>query len=224
MMVMKKINLEKKKINYDLLTKYGFIKKDNSYCYETNIMNNDFKLMIEIINNSMFFKIIDNEFNDEYIMSNIESVSGNFINKLKDEYESIIKDIISKCCENNVFVNSESKMVINYLKEKYHSELEYLWDKYSEFGVCRNSKTRKWFIMIGKIEKNKIIGDSKEMVEIIDLHYDKDKILELIDNKKIYPGYHMNKKSWITIILDGNNDFERIIELIDYSYLLSERR
>ena len=223
-MLMKKINLEKKKINYDLLIKYGFIKKNNSYYYEKNIMNNDFKVMIEIINNSMFVKIIDNEFNEEYLMSNIEDISGNFISKLKDEYEKVIEDIIDKCCENDVFKSNESKRIINYLKEKYHSELEYLWDKYPEFGVCRNSKTRKWFIMIGKIEKNKIIGDSKEMVEIIDLHYDKDKILELIDNKKIYPGYHMNKKSWITIILDGNNDFERIKELIDYSYLLSERR
>ena len=207
---MKKINLEKKKINYDLLIKYGFIKKNNSYYYEKNIMNNDFKVMIEIINNSMFVKIIDNEFNEEYLMSNIEDISGNFISKLKDEYEKVIEDIIDKCCENDVFKSNESKRIINYLKEKYHSELEYLWDKYPEFGVCRNSKTRKWFIMIGKIEKNKIIGDSKEMVEIID--------------KKIYPGYHMNKKSWITIILDGNNDFERIKELIDYSYLLSERR
>ncbi len=224
MMVMKKINLEKKKINNDLLIKYGFIKRNNSYCYEKNIMNNDFKVMIEIINNSMFVKIIDNAFNEEYLMSNIEDISGNFIGKLKDEYEGIIEDIIDKCCEYDVFECNESKMIINYLKEKYDGELEYLWDKYPEFGVCRNGKTRKWFIMIGKIEKDKIIGDSKEMVEIIDLHYDKDKILDIIDNKKIYPGYHMNKKSWITIILDGNNDFERIKELIDNSYLLSERR
>ncbi|MBR3153114.1 MAG: MmcQ/YjbR family DNA-binding protein, partial [Clostridia bacterium] len=43
----------------------------------------------------------------------------------------------------------------------------------------------------------------------------------IIDNKKIFPGYHMNKKSWITIKLDNSVETEEIIHLIDNSYELS---
>ncbi len=34
----------------------------------------------------------------------------------------------------------------------------------------------------------------------------------------IIPGYHMNKKHWNTVIVDGELDQEQIFELIDHSY------
>lgn len=34
----------------------------------------------------------------------------------------------------------------------------------------------------------------------------------------IIPGYHMNKKHWITIILDGSLEGKLVTELIDHSY------
>ena len=59
------------------------------------------------------------------------------------------------------------------------------------------------------------------MVDIIDLRYSKDKIKEIVDNEKIFEGYHMNKNSWITIRLDGSLETDKICELIDNSYNIS---
>lgn len=36
----------------------------------------------------------------------------------------------------------------------------------------------------------------------------------------ILPGYHMNKKHWNTILIDGSVDISLLLELIDYSYAL----
>ena len=33
-----------------------------------------------------------------------------------------------------------------------------------------------------------------------------------------YPGYHMNKNSWITIALDGTAPFEKVCNMIDASF------
>lgn len=41
-------------------------------------------------------------------------------------------------------------------------------------------------------------------------------------NEQYYPGWHMNKKHWYTIILDGSVSLEQICRKIDESYLLSE--
>ena len=38
---------------------------------------------------------------------------------------------------------------------------------------------------------------------------------------KSYPAYHMNKKSWITILLDGTVPFENIKQQIDESYAIT---
>ena len=36
----------------------------------------------------------------------------------------------------------------------------------------------------------------------------------------IIPGYHLNKKHWISLVLDGSLPDELVIELIDHSYEL----
>ena len=60
-------------------------------------------------------------------------------------------------------------------------------------------------------------------VEIIDLRASKEDVPELIKQDNIYPGWHMNKKSWITIILDGSMNTEEIVKYIDESYNLAKK-
>jgi predicted DNA-binding protein (MmcQ/YjbR family) len=38
------------------------------------------------------------------------------------------------------------------------------------------------------------------------------------EHNSIIPGYHMNKKHWNTIILDGTIPTSLILELVDHSY------
>jgi predicted DNA-binding protein (MmcQ/YjbR family) len=38
------------------------------------------------------------------------------------------------------------------------------------------------------------------------------------EHNSIIPGYHMNKKHWNTIILDGTIQTSLILELVDHSY------
>jgi predicted DNA-binding protein (MmcQ/YjbR family) len=40
----------------------------------------------------------------------------------------------------------------------------------------------------------------------------------------IIPGYHMNKRHWNTLVLDGSLPDELVAELIDHSYILVVKR
>ena len=44
----------------------------------------------------------------------------------------------------------------------------------------------------------------------------------LVDGKSILPGYHMNKKSWISIVLDGRVATKKIFNLMRNSYILAK--
>ena len=74
------------------------------------------------------------------------------------------------------------------------------------------------------LSEDKLGLESTRQIEIIDLRYEKEHIAEIIDNEKVFPGYHMNKKSWITLKLDGSVEDDEIYRLIDYSYLLSKKK
>jgi len=53
----------------------------------------------------------------------------------------------------------------------------------------------------------------------MNLKCDPGKAIELREaNPAITPGYHMNKKHWNTIVLDGSLSKSQIIDMIDHSY------
>lgn len=210
-----------RKINYNRLIEYGFILKEDNYYYEKIINDGVFKIVIEINKQQKIAKVIDLLNDQEYNLVDVKGATGNFVGKIKEIYEALINDIIDKCSDVDVFKSKQTIAIINYVKAKYDNDLEFLWKKSPKNAIWRNQNNRKWYGAVLVISKNKLKIESNEMVEILDLRYQKNDIKNIIDNYKIFPGYHMNKDNWITIILDGRVELEEIYQLIDNSYQLS---
>lgn len=85
-------------------------------------------------------------------------------------------------------------------------------------------KNNKWYGALLVLSERKLGITSDKVIDIIDLRYQKEKIKEIIDCKKIFPGYHMNKDNWITIRLDGSMNIKEIFKLIDNSYAISLKK
>ena len=76
------------------------------------------------------------------------------------------------------------------------------------------------------VTKDKITkktSDKDTLVEIINLKVQRDKISGLIDNIGIYPCYHMNKGSWVSVLLDGTVSAERVMNLLAESKRLTDK-
>ncbi len=220
-------NLEKffkdTKIKKDKLKEYGFTLKGKTYCYEENILDNHFKVIINITNNTYTSKVIDNASKEEYILGDIDDAYGNFVSKVKEEYAKVIQNVILNCTDKDVYKSNQTQKIILYIKDKYHDELEFLWDTPTD-AIWRNKENNKWYGLVMAIKRNRLETDSEEIVEVLNLRYQKDLIDALVDNNLVFRGYHMNKKSWISIILDGRVSLEKIFKLIDNSYELSFKK
>ena len=46
---------------------------------------------------------------------------------------------------------------------------------------------------------------------------------EILSLDGYYPGWHMNKNSWYTIVLDGSVRDDELIRRLDESYMLAEK-
>ena len=212
---------KKTKPNYDKLLKYGFKKQGNKYTYKIKLMNNEFEAQI-IITDKVEGKIIDLDTKEEYTNIRLENI-GTFASKVKKEYEEILKQIKENCFEKQYFMLPQSNRIAQYIIKKYNVEPEFLWEKLDGSAVFRNKETKKWFGIIMDINKNKIDKQNK-LIEIINVKLDNKVIEELIKKEGYYKAYHMNKKSWITIILDDTLKDEEIIKYIDESYNIIKRR
>lgn len=213
--------LKNRAINYNKLLKYGFIRENDIYIYKAYIYDNQFEANIIISDKEKYSKLIDIENKTEFALVDIEGIEGQFVGNLRQEYEKIIEDVIKKCTSKEVFKSKQAKEIIKYIRQKYSDELEFLWEKFDDNAIWRNKQNNKWYAALLIIPENKLGLKSDNLVEIIDLRYEKDKIESIIDNEKIFPGYHMNKNSWITIELNNSLDTKEICNLIDNSYKLS---
>ena len=208
---------KRSEVVFDKLEKYGFIKKNNCYLYEQNFLNDDFKVIITIDTKGIVNgKVIDLQTNEEYININTD-MSGNFVNEVRNEYKQILNSIKANCFENNYFISKQANRITKYIKEKYNNTPQFLWEKFKDYGVFRNSNNDKWYAIIMNINLSKLnIGNHE--AEIINVKLSEDKVNKLLKEKGYYQAYHMNKKNWISIVLDDTLDDNEIIKLIDASY------
>ena len=222
---MREINnfIKDKKIDFKKLEKFGFKLIDNSYCYHTSLLKNQFKMTIKInLDNSIFTEIIDTETNEPYVLHLLEMKRSGYSEKVYKAYSQILEKIQKECFEDEIFKANYTKEIIDYVKNKYGDELEFLWEKSPKNAVIRRESSNKWYAVILSISKRKLNLDSDKIIEVINLHNIAEEIEKLIDNKKYLPAYHMNKKHWCTICLDRTVELKEIYKLIDISYELAK--
>lgn len=205
------------------LLDYGFTLQEGEYFYKQKIVNNQFELRVYIFADGKIKpQVFDLDTGDEYRLHLMEGVTGEFVGKVRSEYLAILQSIADNCFRTKIYKTEYANKMIDYVHEKYHNNLEFLWEKFPECAVVRRADNKKWYAVFMIIEKNKIGLEGKEKIEVINLHGIPKEIQNLADGEKYFGGYHMNKKSWLTLCLDGRTDLQELYRRIDESYLLAK--
>lgn len=123
---------------------------------------------------------------------------------------------------NKVFKSQNAQDLCAYAKEKYGDELEFLWEKSPKNAILRKKKTKKWYAAFCVINKTQLGLKEDGLVEIVNLKLDPQDVLAFVDNKKCFKAWHMNKKHWISILLEGDTlSLQELCEFMDQSYALA---
>ena len=106
----------------------------------------------------------------------------------------------------------------NFIGQHYSASPEYLWRQYPNYGVFRHYDNRKWFAVIMDIPANKLGLASDRTVNVVNFKCDPSMAEQLHEETGVFPGYHMNKKYWVSIALDGSASDKLILRLLEESY------
>ena len=113
-----------------------------------------------------------------------------------------------------------------FIFDKYGVKCEFLWEKYPEFGVFRHEskgkKSGKWFCLFMWLDGDKFDLKKDEKIAVLNLKCDPELATILHDFKGILPAYHMNKKHWISVILNVLPK-SQVADLIDESWNLTKK-
>lgn len=196
-------------VNYEKLLKYGFKKEGKNYTYKVSLDNDLYAIFSLDI--KLYISVYDQD-GLEYIPFKVKNNNGTYASFIKDKIENIKNDIIEKCFIKNNFKDK----ILSYVYKKYKTKEEYPWEDSPDYYTLKVNG--KWYLLYMNIKYELIDKEKKGMVDVINLKLDPNMIEQLIDNKTYFPAYHMNKKYWITVLLDNNIDFEIVCSLIDQSF------
>ena len=116
------------------------------------------------------------------------------------------------------------RQVETYIEETYGVVPEMLW-KDSDSAAIRHKADKKWFgVILPGIAWRKLGVDREGTVDVLDVKCDPVVLPSLIDRQGLFPGYHMNKQHWITAVLDGSVPIEKLVWLIDASYMMTLKK
>jgi len=222
---MKEITIGKNNPLTDKLLSYGFFNNKDALELKRNIMDGELCVHLNYIDENRFtLCVYDVVTDEEYVLHNVASAKGEYVGRVRTEIESLVLDIQDKCFDSNPFKQSLVFEITDYVYSSYGSRPEFLWDSDPSCAVFRRADTGKWFGVLMRVPLSKFGFDSNEIVEIMNLHVKSEEIDLIVDKKQIFHAFHMNKRHWISVILDDGADFEYTKKLIDNSFLLALKK
>lgn len=213
---MKIIDIEKYNFSKEQLKGFGFKEEAEKLIYRQEILDMSFLIEIVFVDSQLLVEVYDLEFDEVYSLYSVDSAVGETVQNIREHVENLLRSILGLTDQSGK-ISSE---VIDYCN-KYGGNHVNPFKKHLDILAFVNEKN-KWYALLSDVEYNKLNKntDITTKVKILNVKYPTDNILDIIDNQNIFPAYHMNKKHWISIVLDKNIKLETIKELIDISYSL----
>lgn len=201
------------------LVEYGFVRDGKKLVYSVDMTRGNFRVVIEYARDKISGTIIDKSIDAEYTNFRMENDVG-YAADVRERYINILTDIRDKCAINQHFASAAARHAAAFIYNEFGASPEFLWEKYPSFAVFRRADNRKWFALIANIPLNKLKprAGSAETVDIINIKIDATQTEKTLKKRGFYPAYHMNKKSWATIILDGTVSDDTIVQFIRDSF------
>lgn len=209
---------DKNIFNSKLAIAYGFSKTGDYYILQSDIDVENFNVIVKIGKDSFEVNVIELPFNEEYILFNVLDSNGKFVSKIRTKVNELIEDIVN-CCFKSL---DYRKILLDYVKEKYGTTPEEPWEA-NNHATIKTSNSKKWYGIFMSIPYKTLGLEKYGKIDVLNVKADPEIIQSLIDKKHFFPAYHMNKKYWISIVLDSDTDLDLIKSLIDESFKLVEK-
>lgn len=212
----------------------------HSYTYSEDLPDGQFRAELSVSEDGVIAgRVIDLETNEEYLPIRVENQIGSFSGTVREMYLEFLARIDRACFVPVHFMFDQANRAEAWISREYGVDVEFPWEKYPGNGTFKCSENGKWFAALLTVEYGKLANDAdvananaagagvnsrahddEEIVEVINLKADPEKIPALTKIPGVHPAWHMNKKHWISVILDDTLPDAQAFDLIRESYRL----
>jgi predicted DNA-binding protein (MmcQ/YjbR family) len=217
---------QRKRFVPEAVETFGFRKTDGGYLYEAAFLNGDFTARVFVADGGAVSGTVIDAMNGEvYAPLRAERYNGAYVNEVRSAYETLLESIADACCRDVPFASDQANRITERILKTYGVKPDFPWGQspYDNAGTFRHADSGKWFALIMHIRKGLLTKDADgTMIDVMNLKIDPDAESPLRDG--VYPAYHMNHKSWITVTLDDTLSDDEADALIQTSFHMTGKR
>ena len=198
---------------------YGFSRTEAGLELKKELPGVGLYAVFVIAGKSFEVNVFDADTDEEYLPFNVlDNITG-FVTGIREQVEDLVQEIKEKC-----LLNSNMKLrLMEYCERKFGTEPEAPWKDSPDAYTFKTAKRNKWYALFMTIPYKSLGLVAKGTLDVVNIKLPPEKVLDLIDRVHFYPAYHMNKKHWITIVLDKEVDEPLVQQLLEESYGLVEK-
>lgn len=218
---------QKKRFIPEALENFGFRKTPRGYEYTAVIMDGDFQAEVVVIpGETPVVRVADTLTGEEYVPLRAAGFTGAYVTSVREACEDLLRRIAVACTREVLFASEQANRISEMISRKYGVSPDFPWEKnrsqYQSYGVYRHSDTGKWFALIMNVRRDVLFKDGcEDTADIINLKAGPERTRELCDGIAVFPGYHMNHKNWISVLLDDRLSDETVMSLVADSFELT---
>lgn len=212
------------KLLEDKLEPFGFVRDGDAYFYAEDLLAGNFRLHVKLSEDGVVSTLLmDTESDEPYVLHLVENAQGAFVGEVRAAYQAVLDRIGEACGEHGSFHGAYVEELLRYVQETYGDEIEYPW-KDMDAAVIRSHLSKKWYAVFIKVHPGKIGLGGSQPIRIMNLHGTAEQVAALVDGEQYFPGWHMNRKYWYTVCLDGSIPMYELQRRIDESFELSQSK
>lgn len=210
--------LKKRDWSETALQDFGFVRKDGLYRLAVSLDDTGLTISLTISPDSFTVQVLDPDLNELYEPFEATAYMGGFVESVRQKAFLFVEHVVDVC---SVSRNLKDKLTA-YVKETYGSEPEGPFEKY-DYTTFRGPNG-KWYGLIMTLPWSALGKKRQGTVTVINLKLPPEKIAKLVDGERYFPAYHMNKKYWLTVLLEGGASWDEIRPLVEESYALTQAK
>ena len=195
------------------LPKFGFRKTSAGWTYSEPVANDALVCVITVdAKGAVTENTVDAATNEEYVQHRIAAASGKFVGGVRRDVIALMRRIADACFERDVFKTALARGILSFAETEWGETPEFLWKNFPDYAVMRRKDTDKWYALLARLTADKVGGSKKDIIEVVNLRR-----TEGMDGSRFLPAYHMNNKTWTTIVLDGMIDANKLLRFLTVS-------
>ncbi|MBF0777166.1 MmcQ/YjbR family DNA-binding protein [Streptococcus cuniculi] len=201
------------------LLDYGFKEERGVLRFCQSFMDGHFEARIQVdSNNQASAQIWDLDMDEEYHGFRIQRAVGAFVGEVRERYAEILQHLVQHCTEEETFRSTQGNRLVRYVKEHFQEVPDYPFTKAPDIATLRHATNQKWYGLVTQVPWTALgVVDKAGTVEIINVKVEAGQMKEWLAQEGIYPAYHMSKKTWVSISLDGSLADEALFALVSKS-------